>query len=135
VDRNELIGQCSGLWITSATAARRAGTAPLAFPYSSMSRPPPSPKLRPSAQEQRIQREERRKVVRLRMAIWQELDARGITTPDDIGAALGMSAAEAHGLLTRRPRRASDVAALEAVVAQLGAQVPAPWRGRDDMAD
>jgi hypothetical protein len=69
------------------------------------------------------------------MAIWQELDARGITTPDDIGAALGMSAAEAHGLLTRRPRQAGDVAALETVAVRLGAQVPAPWRGRDDMAD
>jgi hypothetical protein len=133
VDRNELIGQRSVPWITSTTAARRAGTAPLAFLYSSMSRPPPSPK--PSAQEQRIQREERRKVVRLRMAIWQELDARGITTPDDIGAALGMSAAEAHGLLTRRPRRASDVAALEAVVARLGAPLPAPWRPRRYLAD
>jgi hypothetical protein len=64
------------------------------------------------------------------MAIWQELDARGITTPDDIGAALGMPAAEANGLLTRRQRRASDVAALEAVVARLGAQVPAPWPPR-----
>jgi hypothetical protein len=40
-----------------------------------------------------------------------------------------MPAAEANGLLTRRQRRASDVAA------RLGAQVPAPWRGRDDMAD
>jgi hypothetical protein len=100
-----------------------------------MSRPPPSPKLRPSAQEQRIQREERRKVVRLRMAIWQELDARGITTPDDIGAALGMPAAEANGLLTRRQRRASDVAALEAVVARLGAQVPTPQRPRRYEAD
>jgi len=62
------------------------------------------------------------------MAIWQELDARGITTPDDIGAALGMSAAEANGLLTRRPRRAGDVAALEAVAARLGVHTPAPWR-------
>ena len=121
--------------MTSTTAARPTGTAPLTFPYSSVSRPPPSLKLRPSAQEQRIQREERRKVVRLRMAIWQELDARGITTPDDIGAALGMSAAEAHGLLTRRPRQAGDVAALETVAVRLGTQVPAPWRGRDDMAD
>ena len=100
-----------------------------------MSRPPPSPKLGPSAQEQRVQREDRRKIVRLRMAIWQELDARGITTPDDIGAALGMSAAEAHGLLTRRQRRAGDVAALEAVIAQLGAQVLAPWRFRRYEAD
>jgi len=115
--------------MTSTTAARRAGTAPLAFPYSSMSRPPPSPKLGHSAQEQRIQREERRKTVRLRMAIWQELDARGITTPDDIGAALGMPAGEAVKLLTWR-RQGSYVAALEAVVARLGAQVPTPWHPR-----
>jgi uncharacterized Fe-S cluster-containing radical SAM superfamily protein len=83
--------------------------------------------LRPSAQEQRIQREERRKIVRLRMAIWQELDARGITTPDDIGTALGMPAAEVHKLLTRK-RREGDVAALEAVAARLGVHTPAPWR-------
>jgi hypothetical protein len=92
-----------------------------------MSMPKSKPKY--TVQEQRVRREQRRKTARLRMAIWQELDARGITTPDDIGAALGMPAAEANGLLTRRQRRASDVAA------RLGAQVPAPWRGRDDMAD
>jgi hypothetical protein len=95
----------------------------------------PKPKPKYMIQKQRIQREERRKAVRLRMAIWQELDARGITTPDDIGAALGMPAAEANGLLTRRQRRASDVAALEAVVARLGTQVPAPWRPRRYVAD
>jgi hypothetical protein len=36
------------------------------------------------------------------MAIGQELDERGITTPAAIGAALGMAAAEATSLLTRR---------------------------------
>jgi len=90
----------------------------------------PKPKPEYTIQEQRVRREQRRKTARLRMAIWQELDARGITTPDDIGAALGMLAAEANGLLTRRQRRASDVAALEAVVARLGAQVPTPWHPR-----
>jgi hypothetical protein len=93
------------------------------------------PKPKYTVQEQRVRREDRRKTARLRMAIWQELDARSITTPDDIGAALGMPAAEANGLLTRRQRRASDVAALEAVVARLGAQVPAPWRPRRYVAD
>jgi hypothetical protein len=92
--------------------------------------PMPMPKPKYTVQEQRVRREDRRKTARLRMAIWQELDARSITTPDDIGAALGMPAAEANGLLTRRQRRASDVAALEAVVARLGAQVPAPWHPR-----
>jgi hypothetical protein len=97
--------------------------------------PPPLPKLKPmpkpkyTAQEQRAQREERRKVIYLRMAIWQELDARSITTPDDIGAALGMPVAEANGLLTRRQRRAGDLAALEAVAARLKVQVPTPWCG------
>jgi pyruvate/2-oxoglutarate dehydrogenase complex dihydrolipoamide acyltransferase (E2) component len=108
VDRNELIGQCSVPRITSTTAARPTGTAPLPLPYSSMSpasdQPPPPPKPKYTAQEQRVQREERRKTVRLRMAIWQELDDRGITTPDDIGAALGMLAAEAIKLLTRHVR-------------------------------
>ena len=89
-----------------------------------MSRPPPSPKLGPSAQEQRIQREERRKVVRLRMAIWQELDARGITTPVAIGAALGMPGVEAIRLLIRHQWREGDVALLQAAAARLGVQVP-----------
>jgi hypothetical protein len=97
--------------------------------------PMPKPKPKYTVQEQRVRREDRRKTARLRMAIWQELDARSITTPDDIGAALGMPAAEANGLLTRRQRRASDVAALEAVVARLGAQVPTPQRPRRYEAD
>jgi DNA-directed RNA polymerase specialized sigma24 family protein len=87
--------------------------------------PPPKPKLTP--QERRVQVDERLKTIRLRMAIWQELDARGITTPDEIGAALGMPAGEVHKLLTRK-RREGDVAALEAVAARLGVHTPAPWR-------
>ena len=88
---------------------------------------PPKPKLTP--QERRDREDERLKSIRLRMAIGRELDARSITTPDDIGAALGMPAAEANGLLTRRQRRAGDVAALEAVAARLKVQVPTPWCG------
>jgi two-component system, chemotaxis family, protein-glutamate methylesterase/glutaminase len=95
--------------------------------------PRSKPKL--TSQERQILREDRLKTIRLRMAIWQELDARGITTPDAIGAAIGMPVAEAHGLLTRRPSRGGDVAALEAVVARLGAQVPTPWRPRRYVAD
>jgi hypothetical protein len=94
-----------------------------------MPKPKPKPKPKYTVQEQRVRREDRRKTARLRMAIWQELDARSITTPDDIGAALGMPAAEANGLLTRRQRRAGDVAALEAVAARLKVQVPTPWCG------
>ena len=67
------------------------------------------------------------------MAIHHELDDRGITTPAAIGAALGMPAAEATSLLTRRHCREGDVARLEAAAARLGVKVAAPaswpWPG------
>jgi hypothetical protein len=99
--------------------------------------PPPPPPAKPklSAEERRIRQEDRLKSIRLRMAIGHELDDRGITTPAEIGAALGMPAAEAVKLMTRHQWREGDVALLEAAAARLGVQVPAPWRGRDDMAD
>jgi len=95
------------------------------------------PKPKYTAQEQRAQREERRKVIYLRMTIWHELDKCGITTPAEIGVALGMPAAEAVTLLNRHQWCEGDVAQLEAAVARLGVQVrvPEPWRGWDDMAD
>ncbi len=55
------------------------------------------------------------------MAIGRELDERGITRPAEIGAALGIPAAEATKLLTRRQWREGDVALLEAAAARLGA--------------
>jgi hypothetical protein len=58
------------------------------------------------------------------MAIGRELDERGITTPADIGAALGMPPAEATKLLTRHQWREGDVARLEAAAARLGVRVP-----------
>ncbi|MDO9712377.1 hypothetical protein [Paracraurococcus lichenis] len=61
--------------------------------------------------------------IRLRMAIGQALDDRGITTLAAIGEALGMPAAEANGLLTRRQWREGDVAALQAAAARLGLSV------------
>jgi hypothetical protein len=79
---------------------------------------PPKPKL--SADEQRIRREERVSAIRLRMMIGQELDARGITTPVEIGKALEMPVAEAHTLLNRRQWREGDVALLEAAAVRLG---------------
>jgi hypothetical protein len=79
------------------------------------------PKL--SSLEQRIRREDRIAAIRLRMAIGQELDARGITTPTGIGDALGIPAAEAHGLLNRRQWREGDVARLQAAAARLGLTV------------
>jgi hypothetical protein len=87
--------------------------------------PRSSPRSKPklTSQERRTQREDRLKTIRLRMVIWQELEAQSITTPDAIGVAIGMPAAEAHGLLTRRPSRGGDVALLEAVAARLGLSV------------
>ena len=76
-----------------------------------------------SAEEQRARREDRVTVIRLRMAIGQELDARGITNPAEIGEALGMLAAEAHGLLNRRQWRDGDVAALRKVAERLELKV------------
>ena len=60
------------------------------------------------------------------MLIGHELDARNIATPAAIGTALGMPAAEATSLLTRRQWREGDVARLKAAAARLGVQVPGP---------
>jgi hypothetical protein len=84
-------------------------------------RPPAKPKL--SAAEQRIRREDRIVAIRLRMAIGQELGTRGVTTAAEIGEALGMPAAEAHGLLNRRQWREGDIARLQAAAARLGLPV------------
>ena len=54
------------------------------------------------------------------MMIGQELDARGVTTPVEIGKALEMPEAEAYTLLTRRQWREGDVALLQAAAARLG---------------
>jgi len=84
--------------------------------------PPEKPKLTP--EERRIRQEDRLASIRLRMAIGHEMDARGITKPAEIGAALGMPAAEATSLLTRHQWREGDVALLRAAAARLGVQVP-----------
>ena len=87
-----------------------------------MSQPiPPKPKL--TSAEQRQRREDRIACIRLRMAIGQELDNRGITTPDAIGEVLGMPAPEAVKLLSGRQWREGDVAALQATAARLGLSV------------
>ncbi len=84
-----------------------------------MSQPlPPKPKL--TAAEQRQRREDRVACIRLRMAIGRELEEQGITTPAAIGEALGMPAAEAQKLLTRRQWHEGDVARLQAAAARLG---------------
>ena len=89
--------------------------------------PQPSPeKPKLSAEERRARQADRLKIIRLRMAIWHELDECGIITPAEIGVALGMPAAEAASLLTRHQWREGDVAQLEAAAARLGLQVPDP---------
>ncbi|MBL6082648.1 hypothetical protein JMJ56_32300 [Belnapia sp. T18] len=54
------------------------------------------------------------------MTIGQKLDGSGITTPAEIGAALGMPAAEANKLLTRHQWQEGDVVLLKAAAAWLG---------------
>src|SRR5215203_4202222 len=83
--------------------------------------PQPSPeKPKLSAEERRARQADRLKIIRLRMAIRSALDERGITTPAAISAALGVSATEAAGLLTRRQWREGDVALLQAAATRLG---------------
>ncbi|MDO9713592.1 hypothetical protein [Paracraurococcus lichenis] len=81
---------------------------------------PLPPKTKLTSAEQRQRREDRVACIRLRMAIGRYLEDRDITMPTAIGEALGMPAAEANGLLTRRQWREGDVAALQAVAARLG---------------
>ena len=64
--------------------------------------------------------------IRLRYAINVHLEDCGLTAPAQIGAALGLPAAAAVGLLTRRQWREGDVAALRAVADRLGLQVAPP---------
>jgi hypothetical protein len=83
--------------------------------------PPARPKL--SSAEQRIRREDRITAIRLRMAIGQELETRGITTASGVAEALGIPAADAQGLLNRRQWREGDIARLQAAAARLGLKV------------
>ena len=83
--------------------------------------PPAKPKL--TAEERRARQADRLTTIRLRMAIRRELDERGITTPAEIGVALGMSAAEATKLLQGRQWRADGVALLKAAAVRLGLQM------------
>ncbi|TDH57935.1 hypothetical protein E2C06_35250 [Dankookia rubra] len=85
---------------------------------------PPPAKLKLTPEERRARQADRLTTIRLRMAIGHELNARSITTPAAIGEALGMPAAEATSLLTRRQWREGDVARLKAAAARLGLQVP-----------
>ena len=75
------------------------------------------PKLTP--EERRARQADRLVTIRLRMLIGHELDNRNITTPAEIGDALGMPAAEATKLLTRHQWREGDVEQLQTAAARL----------------
>ena len=66
---------------------------------------------------------ERLITIRLRYSINTHLDDQGITTPSDIARAVGLPAAEAVRLLTRRQWRDGDIAALRMVADRLGLKV------------
>ena len=80
--------------------------------------PPAKPKLIPG--ERRARQTDRLIMIRLCMAIRQELADRGIIKPAAIGQALGMPASEASKLLTRHQWREGDVELLQAAAARLG---------------
>lgn len=91
----------------------------------SSDQPPPSPtKPKLSVEEHRARQADRLGCIRLRMAIGQELNERGITAPVAVGEALGMPAPEAVKLVNRRQWRKGDVDRLKAAAARLGLQVP-----------
>jgi hypothetical protein len=73
-----------------------------------------------------IRQAERLMAIRLRYTINTHLEDQGLTAPAAIGAAAGLPAAEAVGLLTRRQWRADDIAALQAVADRLGLQMVPP---------
>ena len=101
-------------------AAYRLGMNP--FPDLPPVSPPAKPKLTPG--ERRARQTNRLIMIRLRMAIHQELADRGIIKPAAIGRVLGMSAPEAAKLLNRHQWREGDVTLLQAAAARLGVQVP-----------
>ncbi len=72
---------------------------------------------------------ERLAAIRLRYTINTHLEDQGVTRPRAIGAVVGLPAAEAVSLLTRRQWRAGDVAALRAIAARLELEVALPKLG------
>ena len=87
--------------------------------------PPSSPaKPKLSAAERRARQADRLTTIRLRMAIYRVLDDRGISSPAEVGEALGMPVAAATSLLARHQWREGDVALLKAAAARLGVTVP-----------
>ncbi len=86
--------------------------------------PPPPAKAKLSAAERKARQADRLTTIRLRMAIWRVLDDRGLSSPAEVGAALGMPAAAAAGLMGRHQWREGDVALLRAAAARLEVKVP-----------
>ncbi len=84
--------------------------------------PSTGPKL-PAAEIQ-ARKADRLRAIRLRIAIYRELDERGTATPAEIGAALGLLPAEATTLLNRKQLRDGDLAQLEAAAVRLGLPLP-----------
>jgi len=85
---------------------------------------PPLVKMKMTAEDRRTRQRDRLATIRLRMAIWYALDARGITTSAGIAEALGIPPAEADKLMTGRQWRPDGVALLEAAAARLGVKAP-----------
>lgn len=83
-----------------------------------MSKRPAKPKL--SAAETQARNAARLQAIRLRIAIYRELDARGVTAPSEVGAELGLPAAEATTLLNRKHLREGDLERLEAAAVYIG---------------
>jgi hypothetical protein len=80
--------------------------------------PPEKPKL--TAAERRARQEERLAVIRLKVLIGQELDARGMTDPAALGAIFGLPPGEAEKVMRRHQWREGDLARLKAAAAALG---------------
>lgn len=89
-------------------------------------------KLRSTPDERQRRSANRRAIIRLRVAIGQVLDKRGITTPAEIGSAVGMLPKVAVKLVKREQSRDVDIALLEAIAIELGLTLPlpplVPWR-------
>jgi hypothetical protein len=80
--------------------------------------PPEKPKL--TAAERRARQEERLAVIRLKVLIGQELEARGMTNPTALGVIFGLPPAEAEKVMRRHQWREGDLARLKAAAAALG---------------
>ena len=80
--------------------------------------PPAKPRL--STAEVKARKAARLQSLRLQMTIYRALDERAITTPADIGAALGLPAAVATTLLTRKHLHEGDLERLEAAAVYIG---------------